>query len=163
MDSEMTAYDLGYQAYGNERQSEQALLHQYLPLVKRTVCSLKSHCGPLIGQEDMEQIALMALLEAARRYPGEYDAGFISFAGQRIRGAILDELRRLDWRPRSVRQQAHSFNDVVRQLTRELGRYPKDTSPAWTRLSVPSASRRHNAPSGARSLKVPDRPATVTG
>ncbi len=65
----MTAYDLGYQAYGNERQSEQALLHQYLPLVKRTVCSLKSHCGPLIGQEDMEQIALMALLEAARRYP----------------------------------------------------------------------------------------------
>ncbi|BCV34531.1 MAG: FliA/WhiG family RNA polymerase sigma factor [Shewanella algae] len=127
MDSEMTAYDLGYQAYGNERQSEQALLHQYLPLVKRTVCSLKSHCGPLIGQEDMEQIALMALLEAARRYPGEYDAGFISFAGQRIRGAILDELRRLDWRPRSVRQQAHSFNDVVRQLTRELGRYPKDS------------------------------------
>ncbi|WP_299809733.1 RNA polymerase sigma factor FliA [uncultured Shewanella sp.] len=108
------------------RQSESQVMVQYLPLVKRSVSQLRSHCGSVLAIEDMEQIGMMALLESARRYPGEYDNGFISFAGQRIRGAILDELRRQDWRPRPVRQQAHELNDTVRQLTRLLEREPSD-------------------------------------
>ncbi|BDM62702.1 RNA polymerase sigma factor for flagellar operon [Shewanella sp. NFH-SH190041] len=123
------------QGYGDAqhnsgRLSEPELLQQYLPLIKRCVSSLRSHCGTLMDLEDMEQIAMMALLEAGRRYPGEYDPGFVSFAGQRIRGAILDELRRQDWRPRPVRQQAHELNDTIRQLTRSLGREPSDTEVA---------------------------------
>lgn len=120
---------LAYQQVCDEpqqRMSEAQLMRQYLPLVKRAVSQLRSHCGAMLAIEDMEQIGMMALLESSRRYPGEYDNGFISFAGQRIRGAILDELRRQDWRPRPVRQQAHELNDVVRTLSRRLGREPKD-------------------------------------
>ncbi|NMH66718.1 RNA polymerase sigma factor FliA [Shewanella salipaludis] len=125
-----TAGQLAYQQVCDEppvrRLSEQQLIRQYLPLVKRAVSQLRSHCGAMLALEDMEQIGMMALLEASRRYPGEYDNGFLSFAGQRIRGAILDELRRQDWRPRPVRQQAHELNDTVRQLSRQLGREPGD-------------------------------------
>lgn len=125
-----TAGQLAYQQTCDypveERQSEQQIIRQYLPLIKRIVSQMRSHCGVMLSLEDMEQIGMMALLESSRRYPGELDNGFISFAGQRIRGAILDELRRQDWRPRPVRQQAHELNDVVRRLSREMGREPSD-------------------------------------
>jgi RNA polymerase sigma factor for flagellar operon FliA len=68
----------------------------------------------------MEQIGLMGLLEALRRY-GEPDESFGSYASLRIRGAILDELRRQDWRPRAVRQESHRLRDSVRALTRAWG------------------------------------------
>lgn len=120
------AYKQACDSLAEERQSEQRVIRQYLPLVKRIVSQMRSHCGVMLSPEDMEQIGMMALLESLRRYPGELDNGFISFGGQRIRGAILDELRRLDWRPRPVRQQAHELNDVVRRLSREMGREPSD-------------------------------------
>jgi RNA polymerase sigma factor for flagellar operon FliA len=67
----------------------------------------------------------MGLLEALRRY-GVPDAAFGSYASLRIRGAILDELRRQDWRPRAVRQHSHKLRDAVRELTRKLGREPDE-------------------------------------
>lgn len=123
------AGQLAYQEPEQEsvsRLSEDKLIVQYLPLVKRSVSQLRSHCGLMLSEEDMEQIGMMALIEAFRRYPGELDYGFLNFAGQRIRGAILDELRRQDWRPRPVRQQAHLVNDKVRQLRKSYGREPTD-------------------------------------
>ena len=125
----------------DDKQYEQHMLKQYLPLVKRSVLSLKSHCGPMIELEDMEQIAMLALLDSIRRYPGDHDLGFLSFAKQRIRGAILDEMRRIDWRPRPVRQQAHEFNDKVRNLARQLGRTPNDREIA-EHLKISSAELR---------------------
>jgi len=126
----MNSGQLAYQEASDEptpnRLSENQVMSQYLPLVKRSISQLRSHCGTVLAIEDMEQIGMMALLESSRRYPGEYDNGFISYASQRIRGAILDELRRQDWRPRPVRQQAHELNDAVRKLTRLLGREPSD-------------------------------------
>lgn len=104
---------------------ESDLLRQYLPLVHKLVNQLHSHAGPVMGREDMMQLGLMALLDAVRRYPGQLDAGFISYCKQKIRGAVLDELRRLDWRSRGVRQEAHRLNDITRQLTQRLGRAPK--------------------------------------
>ncbi|MEZ9197114.1 RNA polymerase sigma factor FliA [Shewanella sp. 10N.286.54.B9] len=130
----MNAAQVAYQTTAEEptvnRLSESQVMMQYLPLVKRSVSQLRSHCGSVLASEDMEQIGMMALLESARRYPGEYDNGFISYAGQRIRGAILDELRRQDWRPRPVRQQAHELNDTVRKLTKMLERAPSDNEVA---------------------------------
>ena len=126
MNSGQLAYQITGEEVQNSKPNESQLLKQYLPLVKRIVYQLKSHCGTTLSLEDMEQIGMMALLESSRRYPGGLDNGFISFVSQRIRGAILDELRRQDWRPRPVRQQAHELNDTVRKLTRELGREPTD-------------------------------------
>jgi RNA polymerase sigma factor for flagellar operon FliA len=104
---------------------EQKHLLAYAPLVKRIVRQLNSQIAGAIDRDDMEQIGLMGLLEALRRY-GEPDAAFGSYASLRIRGAILDELRRQDWRPRAVRQQSHKLRDAVRALTRKLGREPSE-------------------------------------
>ncbi len=104
---------------------EQKQLMAYLPLVKRIVRQLSSQVAGAIDRDDMEQIGLIGLLEALRRY-GEPDAQFGGFASLRIRGAILDELRRQDWRPRSVRQESHRLRDGVRELRRRLGREPSE-------------------------------------
>lgn len=103
--------------------AERRHLLAYAPLVKRIVRQLNSQVSGAIDRDDMEQIGLMGLLEALRRY-GEPDAAFGSYASLRIRGAILDELRRQDWRPRAVRQESHRLRDSVRALTRRLGREP---------------------------------------
>jgi RNA polymerase sigma factor for flagellar operon FliA len=97
----------------------------YAPLVKRIVRQLNSQVAGAIDRDDMEQIGLMGLLEALRRY-GAPDAAFGSYASLRIRGNILDELRRQDWRPRAVRQQSHKLRDAMRALTRKLGREPNE-------------------------------------
>lgn len=98
-------------------------LEAYLPLVKRIVRQLNSQVAGAIDRDDMEQIGLMGLLEALRRY-GVPDVGFGGYAALRVRGAILDELRRQDWRPRTVRQQSHRLRDGIRELRRRLGREP---------------------------------------
>jgi RNA polymerase sigma factor for flagellar operon FliA len=108
---------------------EQRHLVAYAPLVKRIARQLNSQVSGAMGREDMEQIGLMGLLEALRRY-GTPDTGFASYAGLRVRGAILDELRRQDWRPRAVRQDSHKMRDAVRALTRKLGREPNDKEAA---------------------------------
>jgi RNA polymerase sigma factor for flagellar operon FliA len=104
---------------------EQKHIMAYLPLVKRIVRQLGSQVAGAIDREDMEQIGLMGLLEAQRRY-GVPDERFGGYAALRIRGAILDELRRQDWRPRTVRQESHRLRDGVRDLTRKLGRQPTE-------------------------------------
>lgn len=115
--------EAGTTSTASSSEDEQRHLLAYVPLVKRIVYQLNSQVGGAIDRQDMEQIGLMGLLEALRRY-GVPDANFGSFASMRIRGAILDELRRQDWRPREVRQQSHRLRDGVRDLTRRLGREP---------------------------------------
>ncbi|SHO55681.1 FliA/WhiG family RNA polymerase sigma factor [Vibrio quintilis] len=106
---------------------ENQLLARYQHLVKRIVNQLRIHANTYCSVEDMQQIGLIGLLEAGRRYGNIDDENFPAFAVCRIRGSILDELRRLDWRSRKKRQQAHELNDVTRDLTRQLGRQPTDT------------------------------------
>jgi RNA polymerase sigma factor for flagellar operon FliA len=110
---------------GMSPREEQQHLLAYAPLVKRIARQLNSQASSVMSREDMEQIGLMGLLEALRRY-GTPDTGFGSYASLRVRGAILDELRRQDWRPRAVRQDSHKLRDGLRALTRRLGREPSE-------------------------------------
>lgn len=105
---------------------ESRYLQDWLPLVKKVVRQLAWQVSSVMDKEDMEQIALMGLLTALRRY-GVPDEQFAAYAAQRIRGAVLDELRQLDWRPRRLRQKAHKINDAIRELGRQLGRTPQFT------------------------------------
>ncbi|PEH54875.1 FliA/WhiG family RNA polymerase sigma factor [Yersinia kristensenii] len=98
-------------------------LQAYLPLVKRIVRQLSFQADSVIGKEDMQQIALMGLLEALRRY-GHPDGQFAAYAVHRIRGAVLDQLREHDWRPRRLRQKTHKTNEAIRQLAKKLGHEP---------------------------------------
>lgn len=105
--------------------AEQRWLVEYAPIVKRAARQLKSQAVGMLTLDDIEQIGLMGLLEALRRY-GMPDAAFPCYAATRVRGAILDELRRHDWRPRSVRLEAHRTRDCERELCRSLGREPTE-------------------------------------
>ncbi|MGC6096700.1 FliA/WhiG family RNA polymerase sigma factor [Citrobacter portucalensis] len=102
---------------------EARYLQAYLPLVNKVVRQLAYQSSCVIDKDDMEQIALMGLLTSLRRY-GHPDNQFGAFAIQRVRGAVLDELRQLDWRPRRLRQKTHKLNDAIRELARKLGRMP---------------------------------------
>jgi RNA polymerase sigma factor for flagellar operon FliA len=130
---------------------EQRHLVAYTPLVKRIVRQLNAQVGGAIGREDMEQIGLIGLLEALRRY-GVPDEGFGSYASLRVRGAILDELRRQDWRPRAVRQESHRVRDELRALTRRLGREPT-TQEAAAALGITAEElHRHELDDSAEDL-----------
>jgi len=106
---------------------ENALLSRYLYLVKRAVGHLRSQIGTVQSYEDLVQIGTMGLLEAIRRYGSEPDEAFEGYAFKRIRGEILDELRRQDWRPRQARQQGNTLNNARRTLLRTLGREATDS------------------------------------
>lgn len=105
--------------------AEQRHLVAYAPLVKRIVRQLGPQMNSTMGRDDMEQIGLLGLLDALRRY-GMPDEKFGAYASLRVRGAILDELRRQDWRPRTVRQESHKLRDAKRELTRRLGHEPSE-------------------------------------
>ena len=139
---------LGLEAYQHSQQlgqkaREQRLLQRYLGLVKRVVKHLLTQTNTVMAKEDMEQVGLMALLEVIRRYPEQADDDFERLAALRIRGAILDELRRLDWRPRRVRQNTHALRDGERYLQSQLGRMPTDGELSeYLRLSVQDITQR---------------------
>ena len=103
--------------------SEHDLMERYAYLVKRAIRHLKSQVTVAFDDQDFYQVGLMGLLEASRRY-GAIDEGFKSFASQRIRGAILDELRRMDPRPRSLRISVHKMKKKLRELAMKLQRKP---------------------------------------
>ncbi|WP_020651616.1 FliA/WhiG family RNA polymerase sigma factor [Massilia niastensis] len=136
---------------GMDPREEQRHLVAYAPLVKRIVRQLNAQVSGAVSREDMEQIGLMGLLEALRRY-GSPDAGFGSYASLRVRGAILDELRRQDWRPRAVRQDSHRLRDAVRALTRRLGREPNEKEAAEALGVTAEEYRQHLLDEGAEEM-----------
>jgi RNA polymerase sigma factor FliA len=150
-DSCTNDYADGAVAAGLSPAEEQRQLVAYAPLVKRIVRQLNAQVSGVMGREDMEQIGLMGLLEALRRY-GTPDAGFGSYASLRVRGAILDELRRQDWRPRAVRQDSHKLRDELRALTRRLGREPSAQEAAEALGITQEAYRQHELDEGAEQL-----------
>lgn len=102
---------------------EARYISTYLPLVNKVVKQLAWQRNSVMGKDDMQQVALMGLLSSLRRY-GHPDTHFSGYAAQRIRGAVLDELRQQDWRPRRLRQKTHKLNDAIREMERELGHTP---------------------------------------
>ncbi len=106
--------------------NESVLLGRYSHLIKRAASHMRTQVGVVVDKDDLHQIGLMALLTAIRRYGRDVDELFESYAFKYIRGAMLDEFRRTDWRPRQLRQQAHVLRDTQRKLRRELGREASD-------------------------------------
>jgi RNA polymerase sigma factor for flagellar operon FliA len=76
---------------------------------------------------DLIQAGMLGLLEAAANYTADRGASFETYAGIRIRGAMLDALRKLDWAPRSVHRKARAAAAAVREIEAEFGREARDT------------------------------------
>lgn len=114
-----------YRASG-DREARDRLILTYAPLVKfvagRVGASLPAH----VDEQDLVSYGLLGLISAIERYDPDREIKFETFAIARIRGAIIDELRSLDWVPRSVRTRARQIEHAIATLEKELMRAPTD-------------------------------------
>src|SRR6476661_1942218 len=108
-------------------QPAQAGIEAYLPLVRRTAHRMIGRLPANVEMDDLIQAGVMGLMEAMERYEDGHGAQFETFALQRVRGAMLDELRGTDWVPRSVRKNQREIAEAVRALEHKLHRAPTDS------------------------------------
>lgn len=102
------------------------LIAEHLDVAQRIANRIARRCPAHIGRDDLHAAALLGLTEAADRYDASREEPFIAFAEKRIRGAILDELRRGDIMPRRTRKLAREIGATMLQLERDFGRPPTD-------------------------------------
>ena len=103
---------------------------QHAPLVKRIAYHLMGRLPDTVQLDDLIQSGMLGLLEAIKNYDAGQGASFETYAGIRIRGAMLDELRRADWTPRSVHKKARMVAGAIREVENQIGRDAKDTEVA---------------------------------
>ncbi|PKF51742.1 RNA polymerase sigma factor FliA [Enterovibrio nigricans] len=112
--------------YNRSGASTETVFEQYSTLVKRIAHHLISRLPPNVQVEDLIQAGMIGLLEAQQNYDPSKGASFETYAGIRIRGAMLDDIRKGDWVPRSVHKNNRQISEVISQLEGELGREPND-------------------------------------
>ena len=100
------------------------LLQRFAPLVGRLARQLVAKLPPSVELDDIVQAGMIGLMDAARRFKEGQGAQFETFATQRVRGAMLDELRQNDWAPRTVRRTQRTLDVALRALEQRLGRAP---------------------------------------
>jgi RNA polymerase sigma factor FliA len=116
-------------AYTVQRQNKEAdaLVMKHAELVKRIAYHLVGRLPPSVEVADLIQAGMLGLLEASAHFTADRGASFETYAGIRIRGAMLDALRKLDWAPRSVHRKARAAAAAVREIEAEVGREARDT------------------------------------
>jgi len=102
-------------------------LREYSHLVKRIAHQLMVKLPYSVQIDDILQAGMIGLLDAASRYDEFHGAQFETYATQRIRGAMLDELREADWLPRSLRRDMRRTEASINRLQQKLGRPPSET------------------------------------
>ncbi len=102
------------------------LVRETLPLVGHVVREVASRVPAHVDREDLMSAGLLALAQAARSFDPARGVKFTSYAATRVRGALLDELRSLDWASRSVRRRARQVDEARSSLAVTLGRAPTD-------------------------------------
>ncbi|MBY4675962.1 RNA polymerase sigma factor FliA [Marinobacterium arenosum] len=101
--------------------SNDELIEQYAPLVKRIAHHLQARMPSSVVLDDLLQAGMIGLLEAYRNYDPCKGASFETYAGIRIRGAIIDEVRRGDWTPRSVHRNTRRISDAIHKIEARTG------------------------------------------
>lgn len=110
--------------------SREEVVTKHAPLVKRIAYHLMSRLPPCVQADDLIQAGMIGLLEASRNYDVTQGASFETYAGIRIRGAMLDEIRKNDWAPRSVHRKARKVAEAVRIIENSKGRDARDSEVA---------------------------------
>ncbi|MFZ0105381.1 MAG: RNA polymerase sigma factor FliA [Thiobacillus sp.] len=101
-------------------------VNKYAPLVKRIAYHMMARLPASVEVDDLIQVGLIGLMDAVSRFDGTQGAQFESYATQRIRGAMLDELREADWLPRHVRQKSRQIETAIHTLQQRLGKPPTE-------------------------------------
>lgn len=110
--------------------TENALVEQYLFMVSSIAGRLAMTLPESVDQSDLYSSGLVGLLQAVRNYDPACGASFETYARMRIRGAMLDELRRMDWVPRTIHEKARKVQAVMAQLEQQLGETPTEAQMA---------------------------------
>ncbi len=105
---------------------KEKFITEFTPLVKRIAYHMMTKLPASVQVDDLIQAGMMGLLDAVNRYEGSYGRQFESYAAQRIRGSILDELREADWLPRSIRKKMRQIEGAVRSLEQRMGCAPSE-------------------------------------
>jgi len=113
-----------YQRQNNNPDLVRELVEKHAPLVKRIALHLRARLPESVLLDDLLQAGIEGLLEAANSYQSGKGASFETFAGIRIKGSMLDEMRRGDWSPRSVHRATRKMSRVQQSLEATLGRSP---------------------------------------
>ncbi|MEW8690312.1 MAG: RNA polymerase sigma factor FliA [Candidatus Thiodiazotropha endolucinida] len=113
-----------------QQQNFDDLVDQHAGLVKRIAYHLMNRLPPNVQADDLIQAGMLGLLEASRNYDPTQGASFETYAGIRIRGAMLDEIRRSDWTPRSVHRKARMVAEAMREIENNEGRDARDVEVA---------------------------------
>ena len=103
-----------------------ALIINYTPLIKFIANRLAIRLPPHIDINDLISSGVIGLIDAIEKYDPSREAQFKTYAEFRIRGSMLDELRSLDWIPRSVRQRSNKIENAFARIEQELGRPASD-------------------------------------
>ncbi|MHB8346431.1 MAG: RNA polymerase sigma factor FliA [Acidiferrobacterales bacterium] len=106
------------------------ILGRHAGLVKRIAYHLISRLPSSVQVDDLIQAGMIGLLEAARHYDASQGASFETYAGIRIRGAMLDEIRKNDWAPRSVHRRAREVAQAIHEVENRHGRDARDSEVA---------------------------------
>ena len=114
-----------YKSTGRSELQEKIVI-KYLKLVHYLVHRLIAFSTPTLDRDDLYSAGVMGLLEAIERFDVSKDVSFKTFATLRIKGAIIDEIRRFDWVPRSVRKKSKLIDATIHRLFSELNRMPTD-------------------------------------
>ncbi len=104
-----------------------ALIKQYQPLVRRLAHHMMAKLPPSVEVDDLIQVGLIGLADALSRFEATQGVQFETFATQRIRGAMLDELRENDWMSRGSRKSQKDIESAIRRLEHRLGHTPKES------------------------------------
>ncbi len=107
-------------------ENSEQIIKEYAPMVKYVANRIALRLPPHIEVDDLISVGVIGLIDAIEKYDPTRGAKFKTYAEFRVRGSILDELRSMDWVPRSVRQKASSLDSVMEKLKARLGRLPED-------------------------------------
>lgn len=110
----------------NAAEDIDSFLKRHAPLVKRIAYHLAGRLPASVMVDDLIQAGMVGLLEASRLYDPKQGASFETYASIRVRGAMLDELRRNDWAPKSVHKKARDLMAAMREIENQTGRDAKD-------------------------------------
>jgi len=113
-----------YQVFTEENSTDEfnQLIEEHIVMVKRIAFHLKSKLPEHVHVEDLIQSGMLGLIEAAKKFDQEQGASFETYAGIRIRGAMLDEIRKNDWTPRSVHRNTRMVSEVIKKIENRKGR-----------------------------------------
>ena len=122
----MTTAEVDYRTSGSGIDERNELAMREMQQVYYVAARIRERLPKNVDMEDLVQAGVIGLLEACRNYDSSRDAQFSTFAKFRIRGAILDSLRKLDWGSRTLRRKGREISASVSKLESSLGRHPQE-------------------------------------